>query len=468
MKLKILNESMTKLERAAKAKIEKILGEQGYPRYARLLDLFDVNLTADPNVIGYMEPGKARIVLNKELSEDQVSTVVRHEILHEFLSHALRDERLRQSNPKFKGASHDIMNIAADYEISNVGYTDKDKSATRAIKLGDNLLRGLVTEDDHPDWVNKSFEEMFELLNDEYKDKLDEIESIMKRIGGKGDQAIQDAEELDRQANAIPDEISDEELQDALTQLADEAKEIAGQIKQGEDGLFKPTEEQRNQAILINKVNKIKKEFNDTKNKAEIESENREAKRVEKQTKETNKYKNSPIIKFRESLVKFIKNEISYLRGASWKKYNKTYGNIGVLRPGHTNVQTPVPLINVYFDRSGSWDASKTENGAKAIATLNKYVQQGQLKIKLYYFSNNVHTVERDAEAEGGTNGQPILNHIEQTKPTNVIILTDSDISDCKSYVTVPGGVWLLFYQGRSQNLIEHLKGKALTRIFDM
>ena len=67
MKLKIINESMTKLERAAKNQIEDVLNKQGYPTYARLLDLFDVNLTADPDVIGFMLPGKAKIVLNNDV-----------------------------------------------------------------------------------------------------------------------------------------------------------------------------------------------------------------------------------------------------------------------------------------------------------------------------------------------------------------------------------------------------------------
>ena len=39
---------------SAKKQIIKILREQGYPTYAWLLEPFDIYLTDDPDVIGYM------------------------------------------------------------------------------------------------------------------------------------------------------------------------------------------------------------------------------------------------------------------------------------------------------------------------------------------------------------------------------------------------------------------------------
>ena len=92
----------TELRNDAKRQITRSLQEHGYPTYAKLASLFDINLTADPSVVGFMEPGKARIVLNKDLSIDQVSTIIRHEILHEYLTHAIRAERLAQKDTKFK------------------------------------------------------------------------------------------------------------------------------------------------------------------------------------------------------------------------------------------------------------------------------------------------------------------------------------------------------------------------------
>ena len=51
----------------AKDQIMDVLSEEGYPSYAKLLSLFDVFLTDDPDVVAYMIPGKAAIVLNQNL-----------------------------------------------------------------------------------------------------------------------------------------------------------------------------------------------------------------------------------------------------------------------------------------------------------------------------------------------------------------------------------------------------------------
>lgn len=172
--------SMTNYERRAKQEILDILSKEGYPTYARLLNKFDVNLTSDPGVVGYMEPGKGRIVLNKGLDIEQVSVIARHEILHEYLTHEMKLlKHLAQSaglnydeldDIKIKELKQDLyknsnFNVAGDYDISNRGYTDKDKDTIRNIKLNGQILHGLVTEDDHPEWVNLSIEDMYDELN---------------------------------------------------------------------------------------------------------------------------------------------------------------------------------------------------------------------------------------------------------------------------------------------------------------
>ena len=157
---------MTRREQQAKQEILKILLEEGYKTYSKLFDMFDLNLTKDPNVVGYMEPAKARIVVNENLSIDQVSFVVRHEILHEYLDHQLRMQQHMGKDEYDKRTSsiHQLINIAADYEISNRGYTNKDKRTARNIHLGDKVVSGLVTEIDHPDWTKLTLEQMFDKL----------------------------------------------------------------------------------------------------------------------------------------------------------------------------------------------------------------------------------------------------------------------------------------------------------------
>ena len=177
---------MTVEEKQSKQFIETLLSKQGYPTYARLLHEFDLNLTNSPTIVAYMEPGKGRIVVNRNLNVDQVSTIIRHEILHQYLQHENRlikelakdigvdpdeidDNTLEELKNKLYSSAD--FNIAGDYEISNRGYTEADKDVARSIELNGQILTGLVTEDQHPDWVDLSIEEMYrELLKEKKKD----------------------------------------------------------------------------------------------------------------------------------------------------------------------------------------------------------------------------------------------------------------------------------------------------------
>lgn len=174
--------AMTREEKAAKFYLSRLLASDGYPTYAKIFSRFELNLTNDPSVIAYMRPDKGIIVINRGLDENQASVTIRHEILHDYLQHEKRllDKlaKDRHINPddlddltiddlRRDLYSNQDFNIAADYEISNRGYTEKDKKNIRNIVLNGRILSGLVTEDDHPDWVDLSVEEMFDKLRKE-------------------------------------------------------------------------------------------------------------------------------------------------------------------------------------------------------------------------------------------------------------------------------------------------------------
>lgn len=570
--------AMTKRERLGKQEIYKKMASTGYPTYANLFSLFDLHLTEDPGVVAYMIPEKAEITINENLDIEQASTVVRHEILHEFLDHMKRYKRI----PNRVQGKDPFFNVAADYEISNLGYTDDDKENARAIRIGGKSLQGLVTDYDHPDWVDKSFEEMYELLRKESPESMKD-----PHIGNRGSEQIQKAEEAKRRAEAIKERAEQQEqsaqqeidqssgsgasgdksdsggqsggqsqssdsgqssssgddsssgsdsgspggddssgssssggsgekkkernhyddeayknlspeekkkerarrrreaakkIKEEADKLIDDLNEVldkdgngqndqddkaTGSSGSGDAPVFDTPEEQKEIEERIKGIKKILGNLEDQQNAL---MESRTAILKEKAVKDSEvakKYRDSPLTKFTESLTKFIRDELARGRQDSWSHINKKYVYSGLLRPGSTwQGKNKVPLINVYFDRSGSWTSEKTEKGAQAIATLNRYVTRGEIKLKLYYFNTKV--MDTDPGGHGGTAGQPILDHIQQTKPNNVIILTDSDIGDCTTDVSVPGAVWMLFYGGRSINLMEHLHGKKLTKYFDI
>ena len=499
--------TMTARDEAAKEQIIRKLRSEGYPTYARLFDLFDLNLTDNPDVVGYMLPGKAKIVLNENLSIDQVSTIVRHEILHEWLSHGARSEKFNKEHPDLL-PDHDTSNIAADYEISNVGYTDKDKRAARAIILGDRTLQGLVTEDQYPGWEDKSFEEMYEELlkkNLEEKKQLlnvlkqlhkmlpeDEDDQNQSQSSGTPSDSNSDSDSSDNQNsnNSNPSsDINSSELgqgdnksqsddqeeqskadkaQQALEDAKDDIKDIDKEKAQ-QGNVFDSDKQQKERSELAKRVEQIRKLLDDPDIQRQGKGESQRAvqkDRLIKQAKLADRYKSNPLVKFTLDLNNFIKQQTANYRGSTWTRFNKTSVRTGLIKPGITSyAQTDIPEINVYWDVSGSFsNPAKTEGARRAIATLQKYVREKKIKIKTWYFADRVSSTEENAG--GGTKGQPILDHIQATKPANVIVITDSDISDCTTPTTVPGAVWLLFYGSESPNLRAYLRGKQETKSY--
>lgn len=520
--------AMTKLEVAAKDKIKRILKEQGYPTYAKLFDIFDLNLTEDPNVIGYMVPTKAKIVINKNLSKDQVSLIVRHEILHEFLNHGPRGQKFEKQKYKDlfgkEGGSvgnHELSNMAADWEISNRGYTDNDKITSKNIILDGKILQGLVTELDNPGkgWENLTYEQMYDKLLDQYKDNLNDVEKLKQQlkdqlgpqIGDTGNEDIQNAEEIERQANAIIDDAGDaidqaeQDLQDAEDEddkegqadakktkaAAEKSKDIASKVadaakdlKQQEDEVkdisdadkvFKDDKQLEKERKIAERRKKLLDILNDASNLVKLEKEveiNRDKEKAAKAAADAEKYRANPLNAFKMSLNDFIAREIAHTRGGTWRKFNKNSISQGIIKKGITSRSSGfVPSINVYFDRSGSFSGfpEKTVGAERAIAALNQYVQRGQLKINLYYVTTEVYSSRSEAERTyGGMNSDVVVEHIKATKPDNVIVLTDSDANYGDESATVPGGVWFLFYDSDAPDFVTRLRGKKATKAYQL
>lgn len=491
----------------AKHQILKKLNEQGYPSYSRLLELFDIYLTDDPNVVGYMLPGKAKIVLNGGLDIDQVSTITRHEILHEYLNHGMRDSEFIKKHPEYI-ANHDLSNIAADYEISNKGYTDRDKSIARAIRLGDKTLQGLVTEDQYPGWKDMTFEEMYENLlkkqqenEEELKDLLQDMQDLSQQDMDDLQDDIDDAQQQqhqgqqqqkgkkkskpsqDSQDDSAQDDSqsgssssSDDKTDKELNKLSDELNDVQDKLddiddKKAESGSpFDTPEQQDKKEDLAERVAKIKDAFDKLRSGGTLEQEASTAIRKERQAKEIRKIQtiqSSGLYKFKLNLNKFIADEVSPESIETWAKENPSYAGTEFIRMGRAERDAVnVPSINVYWDVSGSFsNPAKTAGAESAINSLQKYVRRGQIVMHTYYFADRVS--DSRSGAGGGTNGIPVAEHIASTRPTNVIIITDSDISQFPKTV-VPGAAWMLFYGSRSTVLENNLRGRKSTKVYDI
>lgn len=484
---------------AAKRQIIRTLGEEGYATYARLVDYFTIYLTDDPKHIAYVMPGRAVIVLNKGLSIDQVSTLVRHEILHEFFNHMKRKQEVETEHPEL-GSDHQLSNIAGDFDISNRGYTKRDKIVARGIRLGDESLQGLVTELDEPGWENKSFAEMYQLLLERKQQNQKMLQQLMERIAQLNpdnlddiEQQLDDAEKQcdnsndcnigspnqdaageaqQGQGKKTPGSVDKKDIDQAKKDL-DKIKDAAQDIKQDDakdaaaGNPIDSAEEQKRKADLAKRVAEIKRLLNDVNIErqayAEVERNKQKETRAIDQ-REAERYRQNPLSKFKLALNKFIASQIEEEEHETYARINPSYEDSEFIIPGKiTTEHKYIPRVNVYWDVSGSFfDPRKTEGARRAIATVNQYVRNGDITVDMYYFSDRVSNKRSDVG--GGTLGTPIQDNIDQTKPDNVIIITDADISDCRRVTQVPGAVWMLFYDGESPNLIDHIKGKRETR----
>ena len=639
---------MTEQEKLYKKYIrKKILAENGYATYADILGLLDLHITAEPGVIAFMDPKTGEITINENLDASAVSVAIRHEILHHFLQH---ERRLLTKLAKNLGQDIDTLddlsirkleqylhrnlnfNIAGDYEISNRGYTDEDKQTIRNIVLNGDVLRGLVTEDDHPDWIDWSIEDMYDALNKQSnqipppqpppnkprKQQGPEGPTGPGGQNGPDGQSPQNGQPPQNQPNTNPEKqdnpnsdvqqsiedikkelhkagLSDEQIDDILDKMEKEfsdtsdgdsdsdsnlpyvdpnnfksndeikkdlkdkglgerdskrvlkkvkaAKEIAekeaekdrqegaskGEIGYKGDKEFQQKEKEKRDAQIKkeqeeksknkdnqsddeehnkdktqssddedpykdyedeydssketasqrkDRLSKISKIFSDPAVAAKIDRENQakiQASKDAKARKEVRRYMTSDAMKFQMNIKRFLNNEFGEDRETTWGRrhranLNRPGSDRKILLPGKKiqDTERPTkPLINVYFDQSGSWNPDDLRAGNQAVSQMNKLVKDGKLEVQVYYFDDELHNTP--PTNQGGTRGTPIINHIKQTHPDNVIIMTDSDIDDINEQITVPGMVWILWKNGLvSQNLKDSIHGQKGTEYYNI
>ena len=547
--------SMTREDYLAKQQIRKILAEGGYPTYAYLVGLFDINLTNDPNMIAAMDMNKGRIIVNRFLDTDQISVIIRHEILHRYLNHFLRMERHlgKDKWDKRTPQEHRLSNIAADYEISNRGYTEKDKQVVRNIKLNGQTISGLVTEVDHPDWINLSEEEMYDKLVEEQKQKEQEAQQDIKQkqqsdsssgensdsdgtflddIDGTVNSKIIEVEDIEREANKIskdaqgrildkdgkqigqeePDEedSADSNSADASSspdfddtnnsngdkvtnssnaqnkKLADKAKKLANQAKEIQDELKNTDLDRKDIPKLDKKIKVILDAFADTQLEDKVLKETTRAilidqsQQAEKKAAKLKKidfidyYASANIDNFLTDLNRLLKtqtNDEDFDRTYKRPSKNRVYGST-VLYKGRTRVDSmSVPVVDVYYDRSYSWqDASKTQAGDAAVSLLRtRYEKKGLIKLNIFYFGDSVSNSPTNV-GSGTTVGDELLQNMVDTGATNIILLTDGDTNG-NTYtlnVNIAGGVFILWADRKPTNLMNHIHGKKLNKLYEI
>ena len=199
--------------------------------------------------------------------------------------------------------------------------------------------------------------------------------------------------------------------------------------------------------------------------------------------KEKAKYNNiGTLDQFKINFYKAINNQVEILRQEiqSYAEINPEYESEDVIMKADIIRELPdeaIPVVDIYFDVSGSWEQRHIDVGKKAIASVKAFEDAGELKINVFYFSNGVDTTFEGTRTKYGTGTagwRDILKNIKATGAKNVLVMTDGDIKRIeenpywKDYgaeggpvVKVDGCVWFLWKDGdASPSCPRHLIGR--------
>jgi hypothetical protein len=299
------------------------------------------------------------------------------------------------------------------------------------------------------------------------KSLINELESALRAL-----------EELSEAVAKNIKDISDDEFNMLINRVFDAIDAIGG------SDLTYTTDEEREL-----KAQEIKADISSAKTQQELSAEDiaqirAETQAIKAREKEANKYKTRARGSFKgfkdflNSLYRAIALQVATEenREDTWSAINRRHSGSGVLQPGKKVDELPnrkIPVIDFYFDQSGSWSDRDVAVGQKAVNQLVEMEENGQIKINIFYFANNVFSNAEDARVQGGTRAwNDIVRNVIATQATNVIIMTDHDMEDwwsgpkALSY-TVPGYVWYLWRDGdNAPRLPRDLKGRGGTQQF--
>lgn len=298
--------------------------------------------------------------------------------------------------------------------------------------------------------------------------------SLIKNL----EKAIADLESLQEAANKKLTDISDDEFNLLINNVFDAIDAL------GDSDLTYTTDEERQL-----KAKEIKTDLASSKTQTDLSAEDiaqirAETQAIKARSNELNKNKPRGRNSFKgfqdflNSLYRAVAMQVKVneLQDDSWSAINRRYSGTGVLQPGKKINEVPdtkIPVIDFYFDCSGSWTDKDLDVGQKAVDTLAEMEADGKIKVNVYYFANNVHSDKDSARLEGGTRAwNEIIKNIVVTNATNVIIMTDSDMEDWWNGPTalkhtVPGYVWYLWRDGENApRLPRDLKGRGGTQQF--
>lgn len=287
--------------------------------------------------------------------------------------------------------------------------------------------------------------------------------------GGNQDQ-VKSAEELEKRARELEEKAK--RLIDGTEQLGDEIDDRDPAFSESDaerqdrekrlqriEGFFKDLERERN--FLDETRERILRDDGEAMARRKAHGDRQYARNLRKDISNL-----ETMADFHLDLERAVKKQIGP-EGAwqdTYTKPNRRFSGTGLIRPGKVQL-TPkknVPVFSVYCDESASFDDYKLKLAADAIHTIQqKYESKGKIKVNLFYhMSGGDVYADRSYQNMVGSN---LVEHVRNTKPDNVIIITDRDPDGtcAVDYIArVKGVVFMLFpREDTSPVLAAHIVG---------
>lgn len=342
---------------------------------------------------------------------------------------------LENSENKLRRVKHKRTILAAERQLERAKQAGAD--ADKIAEL-EQAIADLKSYDDELS-ESASKKSIYDLSSEEYDKLVDRALSAILALGGsaRGEINVESEEEHAKKVKAFNDSISDDrvrtelEIEDSIQVSADREQEL---------------ERQQNIA---------------------------RQQRLQNAPRYRDPDSFEGFKEFLDSLRRSLATQVRYKEktGDTWTALNRRYSGTGVLRQGQNRQRVPspvVPVIDFYFDWSGSWGSEDIKVGQKAVDAAVELEKQGLIKVNLYYFGANVATDPSAVNRHSTTAWDEIVKTIKETRATNVVIMTDSDMQNYGSAKhTVRGNVWYLWKCGsNAQRLPRDLQGEFGTKQF--
>lgn len=175
---------------------------------------------------------------------------------------------------------------------------------------------------------------------------------------------------------------------------------------------------------------------------------------------------------FEQDLYLAVRDQVQKIMQSqdTWGALNKRYSNTPILKKGQVlwgqDDPEAIPHIQVYLDASSSFSKEDFKQELLTLAAIQEFVDRGEITLEVYYFANRIGKTPENL-GDGTSALRPIIENIQATGPTNLIIMTDADLTRYswrpEKPIVVEGLVWYVWKAERSEELTKLISGRQGT-----